>query len=76
MEILFVRILCSLEVKYNFSYCIVAVYYYTVFIHISLQDFATSSLKGEVAAENDEEVEQMEDLQEYQIDERKQWEQK
>ena len=41
-----------------------------------IQDFATSSLKGEVAAENEEEIPIEEMLQEYQIDERKQWEQR
>ena len=38
-----------------------------------LQDFATSSLRGEVAMENEEEAE-MEDLEEYKIDQRKEWE--
>ena len=38
-----------------------------------LQDFATSSLRGEVAMENEEEAE-MEELEEYKIDKRKEWE--
>ena len=41
------------------------------------QDFATSSLKGEVALENaDETIEDAEDLEEYQINDRKHWEQR
>ena len=40
-----------------------------------MQDFATSSLKGEVAAEN-EEYKELEDLEQYEIDSRKQWEQR
>ena len=40
-----------------------------------MQDFATSSLKGEVVAENEENVE-LDDLEQYEIDSRKQWEQR
>lgn len=39
------------------------------------QDFATSSLKGEVAVENEHE-EIMEELEVYEISKRKQWEQR
>ncbi|XP_019857687.1 PREDICTED: E3 ubiquitin-protein ligase rnf213-beta-like [Amphimedon queenslandica] len=39
------------------------------------KDFATSSLKREVAAENQEDISMEETLQEYQIDKRKLWEQ-
>ena len=38
-----------------------------------LQDFATSSLRGEVAMENEEKV-KMEKLEEYKIDQRREWE--
>ena len=44
-------------------------------IHFIFQDFATSSLKSKVAAENEEVIDE-EQIKEYQIDERKQWEQK
>ena len=40
-----------------------------------MQDFATSSLKGEVVAENVED-QKLEDLEHYEIDSRKQWEQR
>ena len=41
------------------------------------QDFSTSSLRGEVAKENEEVIEEEgEDLEQYQIVERKQWEQR
>ena len=40
---------------------------------IVMQDFATSSLKGEVATENEEDIE-MGTLEEYTIAERKEWE--
>ena len=40
-----------------------------------MQDFATSSLKGEVVAENEENIE-LGDLEQYEIDSRKQWEQR
>ena len=39
----------------------------------NMQDFATSSLRGEVAVEN-EEVNDMDLLDEYTITERKEWE--
>ena len=44
----------------------------------SLQDFSTSSLQGEVALEMRQAVEEMEedDINIYQISERKRWEQK
>ena len=42
---------------------------------VFLQDFATSSLKGEVATENEEEA-VMGTLEEYSIAERKEWEKK
>ena len=38
-----------------------------------MQDFATSSLRGEVATENEEQV-QLDMLQKYTIAERKEWE--
>ena len=40
-----------------------------------MQDFATSSLKGEVAVENEDNKE-LEDLEQYEIVSRKQWEQR
>ena len=49
---------------------------FKLFNIIMIQDFATSSLKGEVATENQEEIPVEETLQEYQIDTRKQWEQR
>ena len=42
---------------------------------IEMQDFATSSLKGEVATENEEEA-VMGTLEKYTIAERKEWEKK
>lgn len=42
----------------------------------TLKDFATSSLRGEVAVENEEKLDDMEELEKYQIDERKDWEKK
>ena len=44
-------------------------------LRMLLQDFATSSLRGEVAMENEEEAE-MEELEEYEIDQRKEWRKK
>ena len=43
---------------------------------VFLQDFATSSLKGEVATENEEDQAMMGTLEEYSIAERKEWEKK
>ena len=40
-----------------------------------LQDFATSSLRGELAMENEEKA-MMEKLEEYKIDQRREWEKK
>ena len=44
-----------------------------IHVHVCVQDFATSSLKGEVATENEELVE-VGTLEEYTIAERKEWE--
>ena len=44
-----------------------------MFVHVCVQDFATSSLRGEVATENEEQV-QLDTLEEYTIAERKEWE--
>ncbi len=46
-------------------------------VFISKQDFATSSLKGEVALENvNQRMDEAGELEEYQIHDRKQWEHK
>ena len=47
-------------------------------INFGLQDFSTSSLRGAVAQENEEDVQVKADdaLTQYQIVERKQWEQR
>ena len=42
-------------------------------VHVYVQDFATSSLRGEVATESEEQV-QLGTLEEYAIAERKEWE--
>ena len=47
-----------------------------VFIIILLQDFSTSSLQGEVAIENAEDVVAEDGLSIYQICKRKRWEQR
>ena len=41
-----------------------------------IKDFSTSSLKGEVAIENAEETTDLDNLINYQIDDRRKWEQR
>lgn len=64
---------------YNYSFVFqlkVATFEWSV-MQIFVQDFATSSLHGEVARENQEEIGDSDDQTiQYAIDERKRWEQR
>ena len=67
----------SFVVKFMIRMSRVSGYFKNNCIHsLCLQDFSTSSLRGEVAQENEEEGQQGDDLGQYQIVERKQWEQR
>lgn len=63
-----IKFMIRMSKVFTFPFC--------VFIIILTQDFATSSLKGEVAVENEEDITDHEQLYVYEIDERKQWEQR
>ena len=65
--------LCALPLIIGRGTCVGHTLSYSSACVSTTQDFATSSLKGEVATENEEDI-VMGTLEEYTISERKEWE--